>query len=134
MRRLRRFGGMVALAAVVALLGGGLAWADGAVADGDGAVPLSARALTIGNVCANSTVTKDVLVGIVRTNGNGGFKNATAVTISILSASGSGLTAAMRVPQPSGSSNPFAVPRTFEGSPSGSSAGSARTSKPSSST
>ena len=76
-------------------------------------------------MCANSTVTKDVLVGIVRTQGNSGFKNSTSVTMSVVSATGSGLSAAMRVPQPTGSSNPFTVPPTFEGSSTGTTAGPA---------
>ncbi len=126
MRRFGRLTGMAAAAAVVlSLLTATLAWADNALADGDNAVPLSTHALAFGNVCANSTVTKDVLVGVSRTGGSSGFRNSTSAMVSVVGSAGTGVSAAMAAPQPAGSSNPFTIPSTFEGSGSGTLAGQA---------
>ena len=113
MRRLTGFGGaVVALTTVVVLLSGGLAWADEALADGDGLTPVSTNALAFGNVCANTTVTKDALFAITRTT-NGApniFKGGTGAVVSVTVApggTGSGLSAAL--PPLVGGSN-LAVP------------------------
>jgi hypothetical protein len=75
---------------------GGIAFADNTVPDGDDAVPVAADPLAIGTVCINSTTHAHALVAISR-NGNGTnvFRDGAAVTVSVLSVSGTGLSATM---------------------------------------
>ena len=115
MRRFARFGRAAALTTVVAVLAGGLAGADTALADGDGLVPVSTKAVAFGNVCANTTVSKNVLFAINRTT-NGApniFKSGSgaAVSVAVGSGTGSGLSAA--VPALVGGFN-FTVPAGWD--------------------
>lgn len=114
------FSVLAVLMTVVMVLAGGLAWADEALADGDGLVPVSTQALSFGNVCADTTVTKDALFAITRsTSGNPNiFKNGTgaAVSVTVGTGTGSGVTATLP-PLVSGSN--FTIPSSWEGSPTG---------------
>ena len=102
---MRRFTGLsatVAFIALVALVSAGVAWADDVMVDGDGVLPVSTNALAIGNVCANSTTTKDVLIAVNRqSNGANVFKNSSTATVAVGTVSGTGLSAV--VPAPGGS-------------------------------
>ncbi len=60
MRRWTGFGAAAALTTVVVVLAGGLAWADRPRLMATASSRLD-EALSFGNVCANTTVTKDVL-------------------------------------------------------------------------
>ena len=89
--------------AVIALVVGsaGVASADNAVGDGDGAVPLSTNNLNFGpTVCLGSTTTKDVALGVIRAGGPGTntFKNGAIVTLSVTGITGSGLSATLGTP------------------------------------
>lgn len=71
-------------------------WADELLTDGDALVPVvDTPSLDLGEVCAGTTVQKDVLHALVRTtNGNPNiFKSGTTVTVSVQSVSGAGLSA-----------------------------------------
>src|SRR3954447_26627502 len=95
MRRIFRSALAGGLASLFVLSSAGVALADNALGDGDGAVPLSTNVLDFGaNVCVGSTVTKDVALGLVR-NGNGTttFANSASVSFSIQGITGSGLSA-----------------------------------------
>lgn len=114
---MRRWTGLrvaAALTTVVVTVAGGLAWADEALADGDGLTPVSTNALAFGNVCANTTVSKNVLFAITRTTSGSPniFKNSTgaAVSVTVGAGTGSGLSAA--VPALVGGFN-FTVPATW---------------------
>jgi len=95
-KRRIRLGLSLALVMVLALAS--LALADNTVPDGDGTVPVAANPLDLGTVCLGSTVEDDVLIAISR-QGNypstNVFAKGTTVTISVLSVTGSGLSASM---------------------------------------
>ncbi|HZN73446.1 MAG TPA: HYR domain-containing protein [Micromonosporaceae bacterium] len=87
---------LATVAAVALVLGPAAAWADNVIADGDGAAPVATEgnALSFGNVCAGSTVSKPVLIGIKRngkTTSPEVFANNAAVTVSVTSVSGAGI-------------------------------------------
>ncbi|MDH7488985.1 MAG: hypothetical protein QHH80_05705 [Anaerolineae bacterium] len=88
----------LSLAVVMVLVIASLALADNTVPDGDGATPIAANPLNLGDVCFGSTVEDDVLIAISR-NGTYGstnvFAKGTTVTLSVQSVSGAGLSASM---------------------------------------
>jgi hypothetical protein len=84
----------VAWAVVLALAVPWTAFADVLVTDGDGIAPIATHNLDFGTVCAATTTTKPVLLGISR-NGNSMnvFANGATVTIAVGAVSGAGLSA-----------------------------------------
>src|SRR5947209_1035318 len=102
MRRIFRSALVGGLASLVVLSSAGVALADNALGDGDGAVPLSTNVLDFGaNVCVGSTVTKNVALGLIRSGNDTGtntFANSASVSFSIQGMTGSGLSAAMGSP------------------------------------
>lgn len=117
---MRRWTAVVAMTAVVALLSGTLAQADEALADGDGLTPVSTQAVVFGNVCANTTVTKDVLFALTRsTSGNPNiFKNSTGAVVSVVVGAGTGSGLSAAVPPLVAGAN-FTIPTTWQTSPGG---------------
>src|SRR5687767_5474308 len=110
------FSALAVLTTVVVVLAGGLAWADTASADGDGLVPVTTQALSFGNVCANTTVTKDVAFAITRTTSGAPniFKSGSGATVSVtVPASGTGTGVSAVVPALVGGFN-FTVPSAWE--------------------
>ena len=87
---------VIALAMIAALALPWMALADNTVPDGDGVEPVISQRLDFSTVCAGSTTAKTVLI-VINRNGNAGstnvFANGSEATISVLSVSGSGLTA-----------------------------------------
>ncbi|HZC06154.1 MAG TPA: HYR domain-containing protein, partial [Ktedonobacterales bacterium] len=90
-------GALTTLAIILALVLPRNAFADGLVA-GDSLVPPSVTVLAFGNVCANSTTTKSIVLAIDATghgNGNGSASNVYAnnavVTVQAMQPTGSGL-------------------------------------------
>ena len=90
---------------IVAL--GSVAIADNTISDGDGITPVANSNLSLGTVCASDDATADVLVAINRNGAAGStnvFKDGSTVTVSVLSTTGSGLSAIV------GSPNSIGVP------------------------
>lgn len=111
-----RVAGFAALAATASLLLGGLAFADDAIVDADGVLPVSTAGgpLALGNLCLGSTITKDVLVAVERGRGGGNgnaFADGSVVTFSA-STTSAGL--AVSVPAP-GSTATITLPSTWSG-------------------
>jgi hypothetical protein len=82
---------------LVAAFAGG-AFADNTTPDGDNTTPVAANPLAFGTVCVNSTTNAGSLVAINRNGsatGTNTFHNGAAVTVSVLSVSGTGLSASM---------------------------------------
>ena len=72
------------LAALSLILVTAVASADTVILDGDGVTPVAASGLNFGSVCAGSTTTKPVVVGINRNGGNNNsFQNNNVQTISV---------------------------------------------------
>jgi hypothetical protein len=117
MRRFTGFSATVAFIALVALVSAGVAWADDVVADGDGVAPVSTNALAIGNVCASSTTTKDVLIAITRqSSGTNVFKNSSTATFTVGTVTGTGLSAAVPAP---GGTNTITIPSGWQAAANG---------------
>lgn len=98
MRRTFRLTAMAAAAVVLMVATTESALADNAVADGDDATPVAANGLSLGTVCINSSTQEQALVAVSRNGGAAGtntFANGAQLTVSVQSASGSGLSAAM---------------------------------------
>ncbi|HET7173657.1 MAG TPA: PxKF domain-containing protein [Nocardioidaceae bacterium] len=98
MRRTFRFTAMAAAAMVLMVATTESALADNAVADGDDATPVAANGLSLGTVCINSSTHEQALVAVSRNGsatGTNTFANSAQLTVSVQSASGSGLSAAM---------------------------------------
>src|SRR5689334_19726484 len=96
-KRVRRWGVAVAAATLATAVIAPAAFADNVITDGDGTLPLAANGTRdLGTVCANGAAGTSVLVGISR-NGSGTnvFDDGAAVTVSVQSASGTGLSAQM---------------------------------------
>ena len=94
--RVLRRASVAALTFVVLLPTG--AFADNLVADGDGVTPVANQNLPLGTVCAGSTTTKSVLIGVSRNGAAGSpnvFANSSTVTVSVSTVTGSGLSASM---------------------------------------
>jgi hypothetical protein len=85
-------------ALIAALALAAVAFADNTVADGDGVAPVANNDMSVGNVDCGVATTKSALVAISR-QGNYAtsnvFQKGTTVTVSVLSVTGSGLSAAM---------------------------------------
>lgn len=91
-----KFSLSIVIALLLALTVATAVWADELLTDGDALVPVvDTPSLDLGEVCAGTTVQKDVLHALVRTtNGNPNiFKSGTTVTVSVQSVSGAGLSA-----------------------------------------
>jgi hypothetical protein len=93
-----KFSFAITLAVIMSMLLNSLALADNTVADGDGVAQVTNQDMSFGSVCASSTTTKTALI-VVSRSGNAGstnvFKDGSTVTVSVLSVSGSGLSAVM---------------------------------------
>jgi hypothetical protein len=100
MRKLLGFKGAAAVIGVVALaaMTVAVAIADVPVADGDGVAPVADNNMAMGNVNCGVASNKTALIAI-RRNGAAGstnvFKDGSTVTVSVLSVSGSGLSASV---------------------------------------
>ncbi len=109
---------LTALALVLSLAMPWSAFADDLVADGDGLTPVATSALDFGNVCANSTTTKPVLIAVIRAgNSNSNtYKSSSTVTVSVNGTpSGTGLSAT--VPTTEGNNtnlDKITLPSTWE--------------------
>ena len=91
----------LSLAIVLAMLFASLALADNTVPDGDGMEPVAANPMNFGTVCAGSTTTQTALIRVNRNGAAGStnvFKDGSTVTVSVLSVSGTGLSAEMGSP------------------------------------
>jgi hypothetical protein len=114
---MRRFSGVGVVACVVAvatLLAGGLAWADEALADGDGLTPVANNALSFGDVCAGTTVSKSALFAIERSQGGANtFKNGTGAAVTVAVGPGGTGSVSATLPALVGGSN-FTVPANWE--------------------
>lgn len=83
-------------ATVASLLLAAVAFADVTVPDGDNATPVGANPLAFGTVCVDSTTSKAALVAVKHTGtGTNTFADGAEVTFSVLSATGTGLSAVM---------------------------------------
>ena len=98
--RLSRLIKVVTISAIVSVLSGGMALADGPIADGDGVVPLADNDLAFGDVCAGSTTSRTVPVWIQRQGGGAQvYANGANVTVTSSVAAGNGtLSAVMGMP------------------------------------
>ena len=121
MRRVTGAFTTVALSALVALLSANVALADEAVVDGDGLTPISTNALAFGNVCANSTVTKDVLLAVTRSTSGAPntYKSSSTGSVSVGTVSGAGLSAVVPSPAPPGNPSTITFPSNWSTSPIG---------------
>jgi hypothetical protein len=87
---------LVALTAFFTVSAMATAFADNTVGDGDDTTPVAANPLPFGTVCINSTTDDHALVAISRNGGGVNvFKDGIIVTVSVLSVSGTGLSASM---------------------------------------
>ena len=104
----------VAIGATLLLsAGGSIVVADDLIVDGDGVAPVAAKPLAFGNVCANSSTTRDVALVVRRAGGNGnGYANGSTVTISRGSISNSAFSAPSSAPS-------ISLPGGWNGAPTG---------------
>jgi hypothetical protein len=75
-----------------------VAYADTAVGDGDGVTPIANNDMAVGGVGCNVATNKTALIAISRNGAAGStnvFKDASTVTVSVLSVTGAGLSAVM---------------------------------------
>lgn len=97
MRTLRN--ALSALTAAALVVGGaGVATADNAIADGDGLTPVANSALAFGSVACGVQTSDTALVAVSRNGtatGTQTFTSGATVTVSVLTVSGAGLSAAM---------------------------------------
>lgn len=92
---------ITAIAAALVVAQASVALADNTTPDGDNTTPVAANPLAFGTVCINSTTNADALVAIGRNGsatGTNTFKDSAAVTVSVLSVTGTGLSATMGSP------------------------------------
>jgi hypothetical protein len=92
---------VLSLVLVLALAAPWVVWADVAVADGDGLVPVAEKDLALGTVCSGSTTQGTALVAIKRAGtyvSTNVFKKGSTVTVTVLSVSDPALSASITAP------------------------------------
>ena len=91
---------------------GAVALADNTVADGDGVTPVANNNLALGTIPCGADTTRTVPVAVQRNGAAGStnvFKNGSTAVVSVLSATGAGVTAAV----PASPDNEISIPSTW---------------------
>lgn len=94
----KRFTRALVVATAATLIMASTAFADNAVADGDGVVPVANHDMSLGNVACDATTSKTALIAISRqgsATGTNTFADGAQVTISVTGVSGAGLSASI---------------------------------------
>jgi hypothetical protein len=90
---------IVVITTILTVVTAGVALADNTQSDGDGVVPYADNDLSFGNICAGQAATRTVPIWIQRSgSGPNVFANGATVTVSVLSTTGTGLSAVMGSP------------------------------------
>lgn len=94
MRRTGKAIGSLAAATSLAMIGGGLAFADGVISDGDGVAPVTDQNWSLGTVCTSSTGNRNIPVAVTRSNHSATHNQtfANGASVSITRTAGAGLT------------------------------------------